>query len=47
MHKVLDRGAQAVVRGATHLFGCGVQAVARGTARFALHVHCCDAKTNA
>ena len=36
---MLDRGAQANVRGATHVLDRGVQAVARGAARCALHVH--------
>ena len=37
--QVLDRGAQVNARGATHALGGGVQAVARGAARYALHVH--------
>jgi hypothetical protein len=36
---VLDRGAQADARGATHVLDSGLQAVARGAARCALHVH--------
>jgi hypothetical protein len=45
--QVLDRGAQAEARGATHILDRGVQAVARGTARCALHVHGRGAKTYA
>jgi len=45
--QVLDRGAQADARGATHVLDRGVQAVTRGTARCALHVHGRDAKTDA
>jgi hypothetical protein len=45
--KVLDRGAQADARGATHGFDRGVQAVARGAARCALHVHGRGARTGA
>ena len=37
--QMLDRGAQANTRGATHALDGGVQAVARGAARCALHVH--------
>jgi hypothetical protein len=44
---VLDRGAQADARGATHLLGRGVQAFARGAARCALHVNGRGAKTDA
>jgi hypothetical protein len=36
---VLDRGAQVNTRGATHALDRVVQAVARGAARCALHVH--------
>jgi hypothetical protein len=45
--EVLGRGAHAVVRDATHLPDRGVQAVARGAARFALHVHGRAARTDA
>ena len=44
---MLDRGAQANARGATHALGGGVQAVARGAARCALHVHGRGARTDA
>jgi hypothetical protein len=47
IHKVLDRGAQAVVRGATHVPDRGAQGVARGATRYALHVHSRFAKTDA
>jgi hypothetical protein len=46
IQKVLDRGAQAVVRGATHVLDRGVQAVARGAARCALDVHGRGAKAD-
>jgi hypothetical protein len=39
--------AQANARGATHTFDGGVQAVARGADRCALHVHGRGARTNA
>ena len=45
--QVLDRGAQADARGATHLLDRGVQAVACGAARCALHVHGQGARTDA
>ena len=35
---LLDRGAQADARGATHVFDCETQAIARGAARCALQV---------
>ena len=47
IHKVLDRFAQAVVRGATDVLNRGVQAVAHGAARCSLHVHGRGAKTDA
>ena len=34
------------IRGATHALDCGVQAVARGAARCALHVHGRGARTD-
>ena len=45
--QVLDCGAQANTRGATHALDGGVQAVARGAARCALHVHDRGARTDA
>ena len=45
--QVLDRGAQANTRGATHALDGGVQAVARGAARCALHVHGRGARADA
>jgi hypothetical protein len=36
--QVLGRGAQADARGATQLRDCGEQAVARGAARYLLHL---------
>ena len=36
---MLDRGAQANTRGATHALDGGVKVVARGATRCALHVH--------
>jgi len=45
--QVLDRGAQADARGATHILDRGVQAVAHGAARCALHVHGRGARTDA
>jgi hypothetical protein len=44
---VLDRGAQADARGATHVLDRGMQAVARGAARCALHAHGRGAQTDA
>jgi hypothetical protein len=44
--QVLDRGAQADACSATHLLDGGVQAVASGAARCALHVHGCGAMTD-
>jgi hypothetical protein len=44
--QVLDRGAQADARGATHVHDRGVQAVACSAARCALHVHGRGAKTD-
>jgi alcohol dehydrogenase class IV len=41
------RGAQADVRGATQVLGCGAQAVARGAAHCLLHVLGRIAKTDA
>ena len=45
--QVLDRGAQADVRGATHILDRGAQVVARGAAHCALHVHGRGARTDA
>ena len=45
--RVLNRGAQANARGATHVLDRCVQAVARGAARCALHIHGRGAKTDA
>ena len=45
--QVLDCGAQADARGATHVLRRGAQAVARGAARCALHVRGRGAKTDA
>ena len=45
--QVLDRGAQANTRGATHELDGSVQAVARGAARCALHVHGRGARADA
>ena len=45
--QVLDRGAQADARGATHVLGRGAQAVARGVTRCALHVRGRGARTDA
>jgi hypothetical protein len=51
VHEVLDRGAQAVVRGgvrcASQVLDRCVQAVARGAARCTLHVHGRGAKADA
>ena len=44
---MLDRGAQANARGATHVPGRGMQAVARAAARCALHAHGRGARTDA
>ena len=44
---MLDRDAQANARGATHALDGGVQALARGAARCALHVHGRGARTDA
>jgi hypothetical protein len=44
---VLDRGAQANARDATHALDRGVKAVSRGAARCALHVHSRSAGTDA
>ena len=46
-HKVLDRGAEADARGATHILDRGVQAVARSAARCALNVHSRGVRTDA
>jgi hypothetical protein len=45
--QVLDRGAQANARGATHVLDRGVQAVVRGAARCALHVNGRGARADA
>ena len=42
-----DRGAHADARGATHVLDRGVQAVSRGAARCALHVHGRGARADA
>jgi hypothetical protein len=44
---VLDRGAQASARGATHALDGGVQAVARSAIRCALHVNGRGARADA
>ena len=44
---IIDRGAHADARGATHVLDRGVQAVARGAARSALYVHGRGARTDA
>ena len=45
--QVLDRGAHADARGATHVLDVGVLAIARGAACCALHVHGRGARTDA
>jgi uncharacterized membrane-anchored protein len=44
---VLDRGAHADARGATHVLDRSVQAFARGAACYALYVHGRSARTDA
>jgi hypothetical protein len=45
--QLLDRGAHADARGATHVLVRGVQAVARDAARCALHAHGRGARADA